>query len=253
MKLPKKIWGIPLPFAIVMALALIYACIYAGPTRLVLLARTEARKDPSMAVIPIPLSDMSVSAAQGTTLTFFGYRFEVPWQVEVKRNGKFGVVFISQSGEEAVVFLNPAENQGPLKGLRKNLGSKVGYMGRFYGPQSVQSDYDLLRATLNASPTQLSIVFPWSKEVYAATLLIVKGAESKELEAGAYSFETEQLRGFQFGSPTRAKNVHVEAFDAEDQKFEFFFGSKSGPNGGMTQPDINRVLQTLRPAPASQQ
>src|ERR1700687_5805564 len=102
MKPLRKFLGIPIPLAIMSASALVYACIFAGPTRLVLLARTEARKNPSMEVIPVPLSDMSVSAAQGTTLTFFGYQFEVPWEVEVKRNGKFGVVFISQSGEEAV-------------------------------------------------------------------------------------------------------------------------------------------------------
>jgi hypothetical protein len=68
---------------------------------------------------------------------------------------------------------------------------------------------------------------------------------TSELEKGLYSLEIGGLRGFKFGDPTRAKNVRIEAFDNQDQSLNFFFGSKSETSPALTQPEINRVLQTF--------
>jgi hypothetical protein len=253
MKPLRKILGIPLPLAVLIALVLTYALIFGKPTRIVWAMKKEAASNPRLSVVPIPLSDTSISQQEGTLKNFFGYQFEVPWRTgEQKQRDSIAFVF-SQSSQEAVTFFDPTGQQGFIRMMKETPGLRVGYLNPLYGRENVQSDYEFARAALNASPSQLSLFLPWSKEVYAANLLRMKEAFLVQPQIGLYSFEIGQLRGFQHGDPVRDKNVEVEAYDADDRKFKFIFSSKSGPNGGMTQPDINRILQTLRPAPASHQ
>jgi hypothetical protein len=126
-------------------------------------------------------------------------------------------------------------------------GLRREYLYPIYGREHVQSDYDIERAALNATPNQLSLVMPWSKEVYAANLLLIKSVYVLRPGNALYSFEFGLLRGFQHGDPVRDKSLRIEAYDAADHKFTFVFFSKSGPNGGLKQADIDRVLTTFRP------
>jgi hypothetical protein len=251
MRTLRKIWEIPLPLAVLTALILTYALIFGQPTRIVWTMKKEAASTSRLWMVPIPLSNTSISEEKGTSEKFFGYQFEVPWQVgDQKQRESIAFVF-SQSGQEAVSFFDPAGQQGFIRMMKQTPQLRVEFLSPLYGRENVQSDYEFVRAALNASPSQLSLLVPWSKEVYAANLLRMKEAFILGPQTGLYSFEIGQLRGFQHGDPVRDKNVEVEAYDASDRKFKLIFSSKSGPNGGMTQPDINRVLQTLHPAPAS--
>jgi len=253
MKPFRKIWGIPFPLAVAIALCVSYALIFGKPTYIVWTIKMEAAKNSRLWVVPIPLPNTSISQGKGITENFFGYQFEVPWQKgEQKQLDSIALVF-SQSGQEAVSFFNPGGDRGFIRMMKETPGLRVGYLNPLYGRENVQSDYEFVRAALNTTPSQLSLFLPWSKEVYAANLLRMKEAFILGPQGGLYSFEFGQLRGFQHGDPVRDKNVLVDAYDAGDRKFRLSFSSKSGPNGGMTQPDINRVLQTLRPAPALQQ
>lgn len=253
MKPFRKIWGIPLPLAVAIALCVSYALIFGKPTDIVWTMKKEAAKNSHLSVVPIPLSNSSISQEKGTTENFFGYQFEVPWQGgEQKQRDSIAFVF-SQSSQEAVSFFDPGGDRGFIRMMKETPGLRVGYLNPLYGRENVQSDYEFLRAALNTTPSQLSLFLPWSKEVYAANLLRMKEVALLGPQTGLYSFEFGQLRGFQQGDPVRDKNVEVEAYDAADRKFKLIFSSKSGPNGGMTQPHINRVLQTLRPAPPSLQ
>jgi hypothetical protein len=252
MKPFRKIWGIPLPLAVAIALCVSYALIFGKPTDIVWTVKKETAKNSRLTIVPIPLSNTSASQEKGTFENFFGYQFEVPWQEgEKKRQDSIALVF-SHSGQEAVMFFDPGGERGFIRMLKETPGLSVGYLNPVYGRENIQSDYEFERAALNTTPSQLSLFLPWSKEVYAANLLRMKEAFLLALQTGLYSFEFGHLRGFQHGDPVRDKNVEVEAYDAGDRKFKLVFSSKSGPNGGMTQPDINRVLQTLRPAPALQ-
>jgi hypothetical protein len=251
MKALRKIWGIPFPLAVLIALVLTYALIFGNPTRIVWSMKKEAASNPRLSVVPIPLSDKSISPAKGTPENFFGYQFEVPWQGGEQKQRESIAVVISQSSQEAVMFFDPTGQQGFIRMMKVTPGLRVAYLNPLYGRENVQSDYEFARAALNASPSQLSLFLPWSKEVYAANLLMIKEASIMGSQTGLYSFEIGQLRGFQHGDPVRDKNVVVEAYYAAGRKFMVIFSSKSGPNGGMTQPDINRVLQTIRPASPS--
>jgi hypothetical protein len=230
-----------------------YALIFGKPTDIVWTMKKEAAKNSRLSVVPIPLSNTSISQQKGTSENFFGYQFEVPWQGgEQKQQDSVALVF-SQSNQEALLFFDPGGDRGFIRMLKQTPGLQVGYLNPVYGRENVQSDYEFERAALKTIPSQLLLFLPWSKEVYAANLLRMKEAFLLGPQDRLYSFEFGQLRGFQHGDPVRDKNVEVEAYDAGDRKFKLIFSSKSGPNGGLTQPDINRVLQTLRSVPAMQQ
>ena len=253
MKALRKIWGIPFPLAVPVALVLTYVLIFGNPTRIVWSMKKEAASNPRLSVVPIPLSDKSVSLEKGMPENFFGYQFEVPWQGGEQRQRESIAFVFSPSSQEAVSFFDPTGDRGFIRMMKETPGLRVAYLNPVYGRENVQSDYEFARAALNTSPSQLSLFLPWSKEVYAANLLRMKEVFLLGPQPGLYSFEFGQLRGFQHGDPVRDKNVEVEAYDSADRKIKLIFSSKFGPNGAMTQQDINRVLQTLRPVPASQQ
>jgi hypothetical protein len=252
MNIPKRVCGIPFPLAVALALVLAYVWIFGRATYLVWLVKKEVVENPILAIIPVPLSDTSFSTAQGTTLTKFGYQFDVPWKMKERKQGNTIAIFVSESGREAVMFWDPAEQKGFVKLMKDSLGAQFGALASVYGAKTIQSDYDFDQAVMSTTPSQLSYVLPGRKEVRAAVLLMLKPIEMTDAETGFYSFETKNLRGFQNGNPAKAKNVMVKAFDAEDHLFEFVFGNRSYPNGGPTQADINMVLQTLRLAPGAQ-
>jgi hypothetical protein len=252
MKALTRIWGIPFPLAVAIALGMSYAVIFGKPTYIVWMMKKEAAKNSRLSVVPTPLSNTSISLVKGTPENFFGYQFEVPWQTgEQKQRDSIALVF-SQSSQEAVSFFDPGGDRGFIRMMKETPGLKVGYLNPVYGRENVQSEYEFARAALNTSPSQLSLFLHWSNEVYAANLLRMKEVFLLGPQGSLYSFEFGQLRGFQHGDPVQDKNVEVDAYNADDRKFKFIFSSRSGPNGGMTQPDINRILQTLRPASPSQ-
>jgi len=248
-----KIWGLPFPLAGFFVLVLTYVWIFGRATYFVWMEKNHAAKSPRLAIIPVPLSDTSISSAPGKTVSYFGYQFEAPSEVKELRVANSIALVGSGSGQWVVGFFNPATSRGFVSTGRDELGPLFGEVARIYGEDNVKSDYDLVRAILNASPSQLSLIFPRIKEVRAATFMMLKETEILGGETGLYSFEIGHLRGFQLGDPARTKNVHVKAFDAENHKFEFLFGGKPGPDLGLAQADINRVLQTLRPAIPTQQ
>jgi hypothetical protein len=255
MDFQRKVCGIPSPLAVtVVCLIFVYLYVFGRPTMFIWSARQEAAHDPKLALVPTPLPDTSVSTTPGTTVTFFGYQFEVPWQgpVAVKNPGNdYLAVAYSDSIGKPLMFFNPANDRG-MKITRQELKAKGQDPSSADVFLNAHSDYDVERSVLYATPAQLSLVFPSRKDVWVAAFLTIKQSRALGADTGLYSLEFGQLRGFQMGDPSRARNVRVEVFDRDDREFEFGFGCKPDPEyaskQGFGQRDINRVLQTLRPA-----
>jgi hypothetical protein len=252
MKPFRKTCGIPIPLAIVIGLILTYAWIFMKPTYLVWLVKNEAAHNPSLAVVPVPLSDTSISAVQGTTLTAFGYQFDVPWKMKELKHAGAIAIFASEPEQEAIMFWDPAKTAGLVKIMKDSPGTPVKEMAVVYGENTIRSNYDFHHALVNSTPSELSYFLPGRTVVRAAVLLMLKPMEMIDAETGIYSFNTEHLRGFQNGDPAKAKNVMIKAYDSEDREFQFVFGSKVYPSTGLTQADINLALQSLRPVPVAQ-
>ncbi len=75
--------------------------------------RYVAWKFPAVEKVPMELADLSISTAQGRTLSYFGYKFEVPWddldEGKMKQVGKMQLIAF-RSGN-AILFSRMAPKE----------------------------------------------------------------------------------------------------------------------------------------------
>jgi hypothetical protein len=108
MKVPKRVAGILFPLAAFAVFALLYVVIFGKPTLIVWRMKKEAAKNPELAVVPVPLTNTSISQDKGATEEFFGYEFEVPWQ-DTEANQHDSVVVVgSERNGAGMSFFDPA-------------------------------------------------------------------------------------------------------------------------------------------------
>src|SRR5216683_2737146 len=96
--------------AILIALLTALINLLGPPITIFFTARWEARKLPGVKVAPQPLVDYSVSDAPGTVLSYFGYKFEVPWIASFKQKalGKGYLVQLEFKSGQNMTFIVPA-------------------------------------------------------------------------------------------------------------------------------------------------
>src|SRR5690348_8851901 len=73
--------------SILLALVSVLIMLLGPPITIFVTARSVAKRIPGVTVGPRPLSDYSVSDAPGTALSYFGYKFEAPWNTGFKEKG----------------------------------------------------------------------------------------------------------------------------------------------------------------------
>jgi hypothetical protein len=214
--------------------------------------RHEAKCLPVLAFTPQPLPVVSSNDAVGTKLSNAGYWFEVPWDdlnpERTKFVGKFGV-FVFRSGR-VISFFPPGPPEGELLATaEKSFGDKDGTLRQMFGAESVESNYAFEKTLLESTPTAMR---PWMSKrdaVRTSFLLLIKGVSSVGGETGIFKVTAGGWNGFQLGDPAKSpKKVTLELYDAQDRHIEIIFGLPTNPEGHITQADINRVLETLKPS-----
>jgi len=210
-----------------------------------------AQKDHLLSVVPQPLPDTSVSANQGTTLSNFGYQYEAPWTdiVKVTRRDKFVASVIFRSGE-ALAFFDPASAPDGANIMRVATADSRNVLSVF-GPEAMQSNYALASTILNLTPKSVSLWMSSREATGTAILLQLKPIYTRNAETGLFSVQTSRYRGYQRGDPRRVGYVDLLVYDDQDHDFRFLFETAPG-KPLITQPDINRILDTLKPVPASE-
>jgi hypothetical protein len=123
-------------------------------------------------------------------------------------------------------------------------------VGKLFGKKAVSSNYDLRSKILYLTPRDLSLFSSRQEMAGNSILLLMKSIWTKRIKGGLYSFETPWIRGFQEGSPAEDDMTIIDGFDAHDREIELWVGSDKGANKP-SQADINRILYSLRPDPAS--
>jgi hypothetical protein len=215
--------------------------------------RSAARKEPALWATPTQLLDLSTSQAQGKSLSYFGYQFEVPWddidQEQSKVIGTNKAIIVFRSGNVISFWSGPPDElistlQGTGKIDRKSLS-------QLFGDKAVRSDYALKRAILDTTPAKFSLLTPKRLAIQQGMFFTMKAAT---LPAGAdsyiFSFGTREFEGFQYGSPqTHPKYLSVELFNS-DGHLDVFFGQKLDEATAISQADVNRVVQTIHKSSA---
>lgn len=210
--------------------------------------RQVEKSEPVLSVIPQDLRDTAPSKQPGLKLSAYGYEFEVPWRdidKDKTQSGESVIVYYFRSGP-VLMFRNP-EKAANAKEIFFADDKKRKVAMQVWGAKTLESNFTLTKATLEASPAQISVFAPRLKVVGLGTLLTVKIMFAMGGETGIFAFDTPTVRGFQMGDPDkRPKFISVKAFDMGDHQLELTFGMQKGSTGQIIQADVNRVLQTVR-------
>ena len=210
-------------------------------------------KFPMVKKTPAELSDLSISQASGQRLSYFGYEFDVPWDIDQEKTKQVGKMeLITFRSGNALLFSKaaPKEFVHTFLSTTKVDPEKV---RSFWGKEALESDYSLHRLILEATPGQVTLFTRREDAVRGAMLILFKGVMMpRGGESGIFRVRTGKFQGFQYGDPqARPKSLDVEIF-ADDGGLYFVFAQKSeGHAPAITQAEINRVIQTVRKIPES--
>jgi len=215
------------------------------PIGIFVTARMEARKVPALKVAPLKLADYSVSNSSGTTLSYFGYEFDVPWNANFKQRVGKNLAEVQFESGQYVVFIVPENQSGLLTEIVEDHSLRMGDLRLVFGDLMKRSAYDQYGVLLNTTPESIQGFGPRAEAVRGVTLLTIKAiAFGPGLESGAFSFDLPGKRGFQIGDPQKSKRVDLEVFDTAGHHIEISCGSTNS-SIPFSQPELNRILTSL--------
>ncbi|MGB8411191.1 MAG: hypothetical protein WCE23_00040 [Candidatus Binatus sp.] len=198
----------------------------------------SGKDDPSLWETPVALKDLSISKAPGRKLSYLGYEFEVPWDDLDEQKTKLvrsWQVIAFHSGKSILFYTSP-----PSDAERE--------LNRLYGDATVPSGYFLNRAVLEATPGDIGLLTPRGAAARTIVLLLIKSIQvsANEGESGIFLIETKDFHGFQYGNPaSRPPQIEADLF-ADKVHLHFVFPERKHA-GFISQAEINRVIQSVRP------
>jgi len=250
-KMPK--WArILIALFVVLLVSFAYLWFFGFQTLILLEARYLTRKAPAVSMAPAQLADLSISRSPGRKLSYFGYEFEVPWNdVDESKSGiipdsnKAMIVF--QSGNSLSVW--HGSPRAFLNTVLANDKIDQNTLRRIVGDEALQSDYALYRTISQMTPDKMTPFESQRDAANQALLLLVKGiCMPTGADSGVFAVSAGEFSGFQFGRPANPSGqVSVRLF-SDSSSLNFILNQKPGGPVVISQPEINRILQTLHKA-----
>ncbi len=202
---------------------------------------------PTLSKTPVPLQDTSAAKLEGTNISAFGWTCEAPWaEAATRRKNPLVESTVFENGK-SIGFFDPNQVIDTVAGFAQTTKDRTTrrQLEAELGKQTIISDYDLEHATLQVTPQDFS-VFMSSKRAHGeATLLWFKYLTTLGAETGLFSFSFENLRGFQFGDPARARYVVIHGYDRQDRGVKITVSMANGSHEHVLQSEINRIVQTM--------
>jgi hypothetical protein len=217
------------------------------PLTIFFTARWEAKKMPSVWVTQQPLVNYAVSESPGTKLSYFGYKFEVPWTGGFKeRGGKNRLVELEFDSGQTLLFMAPKNQAGLLSEIVEDPSLHMKYLQPVFGELTRRSPYDQYATLLNTTPSSIHAFGSKVEAVRNETLLTIKAISSPGmLRTGAFSFDLPEIHGFQIGDPGKERSAQLEVFVKEGGNWvEIICGTKND-SVKLTQPELNRILASF--------
>ncbi|HWW14911.1 MAG TPA: hypothetical protein VN310_09655 [Candidatus Dormibacteraeota bacterium] len=242
---------------IVVTLTAIFVCLYwIAPIALSFYAARKVL--PVARVVPTDLKDHSVSQAPGTKLSYFGYEFEVPWSDldEAKtahypkdKPEKTRVVLSFRSGLRLVVTAVPAREAVSFCATEFKIQPPG--VELLFGPGASTSDYAFVSNVYRFTPDKMHY-WSLSPRLHAReqmVLLTKSIMPVKAANSGIFNLQNQYYRGFQQGDPRVSRDGVVINLYSDEGDFEMIFLEKDYTHSAaVTQPEINRIVQSLRKA-----
>lgn len=231
------------------------AIYWVAPVALSLYSSNKAL--PITRVVPTDLKDRSVSQATGARLSYLGYEFDVPWndledsKIELypkdspdKRLAKL----YFRSGLRLIIIAGPPHSMADEL-TKVDIKMSPEAFAAVFGQQAANSDYEFMKRVFEFSPARMH---PWALSTSVASqeqvLLLFKSIlPSKPSETGIFNIRNAGYQGFQQGDPAVRQDTLLLDLYSANGSFEVLFVQKGCADGqGVTQPDINRIVQSLR-------
>jgi hypothetical protein len=169
----------------------------------------------------------------GKTLSYFGYKFEVPWTGVVRewtRDYERRVAVQFDTGQ-IVFFWDPAYSQ---------TDSLSGYSG---------SKYDHLKSVLSVTRSELSPFLTHRDFARQRDRVMAKGRMLEHSGAtDLFILETHGYKGFEVSGLSYNGRVAISLFDAADHQFLIEIQQLPGRPIKTSQQDVNRLIQSFEPA-----
>jgi hypothetical protein len=235
---------------ILAVVGIIYFWLFGIQTIFVVGAHNAARKLPFLNRTPVALTDLSISQAPGTKLSYFGYEFEMPWtdidNEKIKIVGRNKVIIPFHSGNAFMMWSAPPHEF--VNNVVEKMKLDRESFQKIYGAEVLQSDYSFMRLILDTTPSKITVSSTRERDVSQETLLMLKGMSLSlygDPESGIFDVSGREFNGFQYGSPqSPSGRINVELFP-NGGHLDLFFGEKKDGGTPITQADINRVVLTI--------
>ena len=160
-----------------------------------------------------------------------------------RRKGSGNVAIIPFRSGLTIAFSTHSPHEF-LDELTKSGSPKLEQLCAVYGRAACESDYAFKKLMLEASPDKLTLFMPRAQRARISYLLLLKSAAVRET-SGLSLIQTSQYQGFQFGDVTKALGEIVDELYGNDVGLQFVFGREDRRPLRISQPEINRVLQTI--------
>jgi len=246
-------------FTILITFGFVFLCVrWVGPVALSFYAARKAL--PVTRIVPTNLDDQSVSESPGATLARFGYEFEIPWTdldesktklyPENKPTKTMGVLTFHSGLRLIIVSIPPREMvQEFTKG---DFHMSPGQVDALFGPGASTSDYVFMKNLYEFTPAKMHFwsLSPGVHFSEQMVLMIKSIVPAKAAETGIFNLQNQIYKGFQQGSPrARPESLLLDLY-SDDGGVEIRFVQKDYHNsGGVTQAEINRIVQTVHKVP----
>ena len=232
-------------------MCVVYLWFFGTQTFFTLWARNVGRKVPIVKTVPVDLKDLSISQAKGERVSFMGGEFEVPWDdVEQEKTRVVGnwLIVPFRSGKSIVLCVEAAD--GFIADMTKSKTPNPELFKAMYGPEVLRSDYALHKAIFETTPSEINLFTPANRAAGLGSVILIKAIMPPTTDWAIYKIQSQNFKGFQLGDPIRRpKKMCLELY-AEDAHFEINIEQNtSSPGLGISQPELNRVIQTARQVP----
>ena len=212
-----------------------------------------SRKAPPIArVIPSGLRDQSVSENTGKKLSYLGYQFDLPWsdlddtqtRLYPKDKPESRVDLRFRSGLRLLV--TSSRPQEFVDGLAEEMKVSPQQIESTFG----SSDYQVTKTIFEFTPDRMNH-WSLSPRVHAREgfLLLIKSiVPTSSADSGIFNIQNKYSKGFQEGNPRVRPNIILVHLFYDQGSIEFiFFQKEYARPEGITQGEVNRVIQSLHP------
>jgi hypothetical protein len=193
--------------------------------------------------------------SQVLSTLFSGFAFELPSsdidESRSKTVGKIQVVTF-RSGN-AILIGDPGPREFASAVLEHDWDRET--FTNLYGAEPLESGYKMYDLMLRTSLSSVAI-FSGRKKVVANTMMLtIKAiAEPSGAATGVFASRTSRFKGFQYGDPSAgAKRITVDHLDDAGELELSISPKNNGPDGRSSQPQINRIIQSVRRISSSDQ